>query len=444
MVRSNSNTLILVMFFCIAALFLLISTKGFGQVQNESKNLNTTISNFFEIYNSGDTSAYRKFLEPISENESQLKNTLMGYNNAYRVIGKVDVKRIQVNSPVSAEILARDMKYDAWWKFTIYTDSLQHFKRRTIQPAAFESYFLQRGQLTTEELRGAVDQYIKSKLSSDFSGNVFIAKGNEFIYANSFGNNQKNQPNSFEQQFDLASMGKMFTAVSILQLRDKGMLSLDDKVREFLPDLKNKAVANVTVRQLLTHTSGMGDFFESPLYGKLKDSLHSPKDYMPFIENDQLSFEPGKGWKYSNTGFCLLGLIIEKAGKISFEHYVQQNIYARAYMQNSVVGSGAGGGVSTVNDLHKFSLALLRNNLLQGNTTKELVEFTVNGKYGFGSEHQQLGEEKIIGHSGGFINVCTELNLYTKSNYIVIILSNSNPPFAHFLSNKIKELLVRD
>jgi len=164
---------------------------------------------------------------------------------------------------------------------------------------------------------------------------------------------------------------------------------------------------------------------------------------MPFFENDLLSFSPGKGWQYSNTGYSLLALIIERTSGTSFKNYIEQNIFQKAFMKNTNVGGGAGGGYSTVNDLHKFSLALLRNGLLEGSTTKELIQYTVNGKYGYGTEHQLLAGENIIGHSGGFVNVCTELNIYTKSDYIVIILSNSNPPFGHFLSNKIKELLVR-
>src|SRR4029079_306884 len=258
----------------------------------------------------------------------------------------------------------------------------------------------------------------------------------------SFGTNANSEPNQFDQQFDLTSMGKLFTAISILQLRDQGVLSLDDKVGTYL-SLKNKAVANVTIKQLLTHTSGMGDFFESPMYEKLKDSLRSPADFMPFFEAEKLAFEPGNGWQYSNTGFCLLSLIVERLTHERFERYVRENIFAKAYMSNSVVGGGAGGGLSTVNDLHKFSIALLRNDLLSEKTTKELFQYTVNGKYGYGTEHQVLANENIVGHSGGFINVCDELNIYTKSEYIVIILSNSNPPFGHFLSNKIKELLVR-
>jgi CubicO group peptidase (beta-lactamase class C family) len=406
--------------------------------------MNNVIDNFFKLYNSGDTAAYRQFLQPVAANESELNQWLGGYNNAYRVIGKVEVKRIQINSNDKAEIWVQDNAHEAWWKFTILTDSLQHFKRRFIQPAPFESYFIKKGTLSNEEIRKEVDEYVHNKLGPEFSGNVCISKGNELLYCNSFGNNPSKAPNTFSQQFDLASMGKMFTAISILQLRDRELLSLDDNVERFVPELKNKAVANITISQLLTHTSGMGDFFEHPLYQKSKDELKEPKDFLPIIEDDKLSFKPGKDWQYSNTGFELLALIVERASGQSFKSYVREYIFSRASMTSSVVGGGAGGGYSTINDLHHFALALENNQLLDKQTTQELFKYTVNGKYGFGTEHQLLGNENIVGHSGGYENVCTELNIYTKSNYVVIILSNCNPPLAHFLSNKIKELLVRD
>ncbi|HYJ38438.1 MAG TPA: serine hydrolase domain-containing protein [Chitinophagaceae bacterium] len=440
---AQSNSLILIIFFCLSVLLLLFSKNGVAQSQTQDERIHTMVEKFFDLYNSGDTASYRKFLEPVSETESELQRTLTGYNNAFRMIGKVDVKRIQVNSPQQAEVWTKDLKYDAWWKFSIYADSLQHFKRRTIQPSPFESHFIQTGRLSNQQISEAIDEYLNNKLSSNFSGNVFIANGNQVIYSKSFGTNPENQPNTFEQQFHLASTGKMFTAISILQLKDKGLLSLVDSVKKFLPALENTALANITISQLLTHTSGMGDFFEHPLYEKLKDSLRTAKDFLPFIDTDKPSFEPGKGWRYSNTGFCLLALIIEKVSNKSFEDYIVQNIFAKASMSKSVTGSGAGGGLSTISDLNHFSKALIYNKLLNKTTTTELLEFTVNGKYGYGTEHQTLGEENIVGHSGGFINVCNELNIYTKSNYIVIILSNSNPPYAHFLSNKIKELLVR-
>jgi CubicO group peptidase (beta-lactamase class C family) len=430
------------MIFSLTALFLLFFEEGFAQTSEQR--MNNVVDNFFKLYNSGDTSAYRAFLEPVSANEAELKQWLTGYNNAFNAIGKVEVKRIQINSAESADVWVQDNTHEAWWKFSILTDSLQHFKRRFIQPAPFESYFIKKGTLSNDEIRKQVDEYVHNKLGAEFAGNVCIAKGNELIYCSSFGNNPDKKPNTFSQQFDLASMGKMFTAISILQLRDKGLLSLNDKVQRFVPELRNKAVANITIKQLLTHTSGMGDFFEHPLYQKLKDSLKQPKDFLPIIEDDKLSFEPGTNWQYSNTGFCLLAIIVERASRLSFAHYVEVNIFQVSLMKNSIVGGGAGGGYSTVNDLHHFAFALKKNELLKKESTDELFAYTVNGKYGYGTEHQLLGTENIVGHSGGFENVCTELNIYTKSDYVVIILSNCNPPLGHFLANKIKELLVRD
>jgi len=440
---NGSNRLILVMIFSLTTLFLLFFKGGIAQETSQQK-MNTVVNNFFNLYNSGDTAAYRNFLRPVCASDSELKQWLGGYINAYNMIGKVDVKRIQINSNDKAEIWVQDKTHEAWWKFSILTDSLQHFRRRYIQPVPFESYFIKKGTLSNEEIRKDVEDYVHSKLGPEFSGNVCIAKGNELIYCNSFGNNPQNSPNTFSQQFNLASMGKMFTAISILQLRDKKLLSLDDKVACFVPELKNKAVANITIKQLLTHTSGMGDFFEHPLYQKSKDSLTHPKDFLPIIEDDKLSFQPGTNWQYSNTGFELLALIVERVSRLSFNHYVEQEIFVPSIMKNSVVGGGAGGGYSTVNDLHHFALALQNNELLDEKSTDELFSYTVNGKYGYGTEHQLLGTENIVGHSGGFENVCTELNIYKNSNYVVIILSNCNPPLAHFLSNKIKELLVRD
>jgi D-alanyl-D-alanine carboxypeptidase len=439
----GNNTLIVIMIFSITALFILFANNGFAQAAAGNKKFGKVIDNFFQLYNSGDTAAYRKFLEPVANNQAELNQVLTGFNNAWRVIGKVNIIRVNVVAPDIAEVWVQDNKYDAWWKFSIYTDSLEHFKRRTIQPVPFDSYFIKSGALTDKEVSDAVDQYITSKLSSEFAGNVFIAKENQVIYSKSFGKNQNNQPNTFEQQFDLASMGKMFTAISILQLKDEGKLALEDKVEKFLPTLKNKAVSQVTISQLLTHTSGMGEFFFTPLWEKLKDSLHTAKDYLPLIEAEHLSFEPGKGWDYSNLGFCVLAIIIEEASGEKFENYINQHIFSVASMNRSIVGGGAGGGMSTVTDLQHFSDALLGNQLLRKETTADLFHYTINDRYGYGTEHQLLGNEHIVGHSGGFENVCVELNLYTNTKYRVIILSNSNPPFGHFLSNKIKELLVR-
>jgi len=112
-------------------------------------------------------------------------------------------------------------------------------------------------------------------------------------------------------------------------------------------------------------------------------------------------------------------------------------------MTATVPGSGAGGGTSTASDLLRFTTALRNGKLLSKQRTAQFFTYQVNEQYGLGSEHQKLGGETIVGHSGGFEEICNEVNMYTKSGYTVIILSNSNPPYGHFLGDKIKTLLVR-
>ena len=111
-------------------------------------------------------------------------------------------------------------------------------------------------------------------------------------------------------------------------------------------------------------------------------------------------------------------------------------------MKETIAGTSAGGGFSTTDDMHKFLAGFNQVKILNSRNTKLLMTHTVDGKYGYGTEHHILGSEHIGGHSGGYINECVELNIYPKSDYIVVILSNSNPPFGHFLSNKVKELLL--
>jgi CubicO group peptidase (beta-lactamase class C family) len=163
---------------------------------------------------------------------------------------------------------------------------------------------------------------------------------------------------------------------------------------------------------------------------------------MPFFEKDGLRFAPGTDWAYSNTGFELLGYILEKKTGLSYKAYITKHIFRPAGMSSSEAGSGSGAGRATVTDLVRFTTALKEAKLLSKNMTGRFFQYQVNDHYGWGLERQKLAGETIVGHSGGFENVCNEVNLYTHSGYTVIILSNNNPPFGHFLGDKIKTFLV--
>lgn len=422
--------------------FLCLYLTVFAQNDLQKQRLQETVEHFFRVYNTGDSAAYYKLLEQAMPDKAQRTETLNRYIFSYGIIGKVEVKKIDILSPQQADIWAKDLRFDSWWKFSVITDSMQQFRKRMVKPERFTAAFLKENIPGPAQFSNEIDAYITGKLQTNFSGNVFVSHKGQTIFSKSYGNNASGDPNTYDQDFGLASMGKMFTAISILQLQERKRLSLQDTVGKFLPELKNKSLAPITIKQLLTHTSGMGDFFESPIYNKIKDRITKTADFLPVIEEEKLAFEPGKGWQYSNSGFSLLGLIIEKISGIPYESYVQKNVFTPAFMLHSTPGGGAGGGRSTVGDLLHFSNALLNYRLLGKETTNDLLQFTVNDQYGMGTEHYRLGNEHIVGHSGGFIRECTEFNIYTKGAYTVIILSNSNPPFGHFIADKIKELLI--
>jgi CubicO group peptidase (beta-lactamase class C family) len=424
---------------------LCLSSNAWCQSFAEQQKLQVTVDQFFKIYNSGDSSQYYRLLQPVVKDTAELNHLMDRYKFTYAVIGKVSVKKVNFISPVQADVWSKDEQFDSWWKFSIITDSNQQFKQRLVKPDRFPGEFVQTGKQDYSHLGDQVDRYINQKLGSQFSGNVFINHKGKVLFSRSYGNNAKGAPNTIDQEFGLASMGKIFTAVSMLQLMEKGKINLSDSVGKFLPELHNKAVTAITIEQLLTHTSGMGDFFENATYNRIKDSVKNQIGLLPVIEEEKLAFEPGKGWQYSNTGFVLLGIIIEKFTGASFENYIRENIFLKAGMTHSVPGGGGGGGTSTINDLYSFARSLLNYKLLNPATTTKLLNYTtpLNEQYGWGTEHYRLGKEHVIGHSGGYINECTELNIYPKSQSIVIILSNSNPPFGHFVSDKLKELITR-
>ncbi|SDM31584.1 serine hydrolase domain-containing protein [Kriegella aquimaris] len=427
----------------VFTLGMLISIMGISQNPIEKDRLKAEAERFITIYNTGDTLQYHRFLSTISSDGETVKRTLQGHKNTYNLLGKVEVKDWVYVSTSKMDLIVKEGKYDTWWRFMISTDENQKFLERKIIPLPLPEIGLKSGKLKKKELQAALDDYITHKLDKGFSGNVFISKSDKTLYNKSFGKDTKGKPNTLNTQFSLASAGKMFTAIAILQLQDQKKLDLDNTVVTFLPDLKNNKLHAITLAQLLTHTSGMGDFFESPLYEKLKDDLVSSKSFMPFIEADKLHFAPGTDLRYSNTGFGLLGIIIEKISGLTFQEYVEENIFEPLKMKYTAAGTGAGGGTSTVGDIHLFLRGLNNGQLLGPSTQKCLFDETVDGHYGYGTEHHLIGHEHIVGHSGGFINVCVELNLYPNTNHIAIVLSNTEPPFGHFLSNKIKELLVR-
>jgi len=146
---------------------------------------------------------------------------------------------------------------------------------------------------------------------------------------------EKGIDNTLNTRFRIGSMNKMFTAVATLQLVERGKLSLDDMIGKILPDYPNANVASkVKVRHLLSHTGGTGDIF-GPEFEAHRLELKTLQDYVKLYGKRDLQFEPGTKWEYSNYGFLLLGVLIEKVSGKSYYDFVAENIYKVARMANS-------------------------------------------------------------------------------------------------------------
>jgi CubicO group peptidase (beta-lactamase class C family) len=338
-------------------------------------------------------------------------------------------------------------------------------------------------KLSDEEIAKELEAFTKKLADAEvFSGAVLLAKDGKVIFKNAYGLASRafNAPNKIDTKFNLGSMNKMFTGVAITQLVQQGKLSFDDPLSKFVSTewLPTEMTEKVKIKHLLTHTSGLGSYFNEKFMQSSRDLYRELDDYKPLVAGDTLAFEPGTDWSYSNTGFLLLGVVIEKVTGRSYFDHVRESIYKPALMVNTdcyemdkpvpnlaigyskepskrgpewtnnlfkhvVKGGPAGGGFSTVEDLLKFDMALRSHKLL----SREFADLLWTPKpeigspeYGFGFGIYGTPGNRIAGHSGGFPGISSNLDMYLDSGYTAVVLSNydggSQP-----VMEKIRELL---
>lgn len=331
------------------------------------------------------------------------------------------------------------------------------------------------------ELAGFVERLSEADA---FSGSVLLAKDGKPVYLAAFGEAVKGYgvPNRTNTKFNLGSMNKMFTGVAVLQLAEKGKLALGDPLSKHLDPgwLPKVDLSKVRIEHLLTHTSGLGSYFNDTFMHSSRALYRAVEDYKPLLAGDTLAFEPGTSWQYSNTGFLLLGAVVEKASGVDYFEYVRRNVYAPAGMTDTdcfemdavvpnlaigytkepgasgsewrsntfmhvIKGGPAGGGYSTAADLLRFGEALRAHKLLSEASTKLLWSpkpelGSESYGYGFGSFQGPLGRK--VGHSGGFPGISADLSLYLDTGDTVVVLSNYGHA-AEPVVRKAEELLAR-
>ncbi len=332
------------------------------------------------------------------------------------------------------------------------------------------------------ELASTIKAYLETLKEGDkFSGTIIVAKDGQPILREAYGwaNLSHQVPNKINTKFSIASIGKMITAVAIMQLKERGQLQVDDYVGKFLPDYPKQSIRDsVSIAHLLTHTSGMGQFFNDSFFKTSKDQLRSISDFLPLFVDDQLAFSPGARYSYSNAGYLLLGLIIEAISGQTYDEYIRQHIYeplgmkdTDAFDLDAVVpnmaigyvrpekrdgewttnlyktmrGGPAGGEFSTVDDLLQFANAIRSYQLLNKETTELMTSGKVegyNGRYGYGFDDRLENEHRIVGHIGGYFGIKGEVQMYWDLGYTVIILTNKTNVGYEDVSYFIQNLLV--
>lgn len=337
---------------------------------------------------------------------------------------------------------------------------------KSIRIAALALFFVnsglsQTGPKTPKPLTAVFDSIVTKEFPAKEPGvSVIVVKKGSILYKKGFGiaDMEMDLPVKPDMVFRLGSITKQFTAVAILQLADQGKLSLQDDIKKFIPDYGIKEP--ITVEQLLNHTSGIKSYTNiDTFWSKMRIDL-VPREIIRLTEKDTLEFKPGSKWNYNNTGFVILGYIIEKISGKTYEEYVEQNLFKPAGMTSSYYGSesriiknrakgykregktyynsdyismtlphAAGSLLSTVEDLWKWNKALYGYKLVG----KEWVEKAItpyilpNGEsthYGFGLGIGTVQGSKSIEHSGGIPGFLTNAVYLPAEEVFIAAFSN--------------------
>jgi len=313
-----------------------------------------------------------------------------------------------------------------------------------------------------------------------FNGNVLVAYKGQCIYNKSFGyaDMQRRKELKNDDVFQLASVSKQFTAMAIMILKEKNLLSYDDSITKFIPDFP---YPRVTVRMLLNHTSGLPNY-----YWLVEHHWHQKKspnndEIMELLAKHKLGlyFTPGRRWDYSNTGYVVLASIVERVSEQNFADFMYKNVFEPLQMNNSFVYSstlisakkdkligyyyrgrryrmipetindgavGDKGVYSTSEDLFKWDQGLYNNTLVSQETLDEAIStFKLRDKYeipyGFGFRIKTRNDKKIAYHHGKWNGFRTSLLRYVEDTNTVIVLNHTSSSLNNAIIRDIQQVL---
>jgi CubicO group peptidase (beta-lactamase class C family) len=327
---------------------------------------------------------------------------------------------------------------------------------------------------------------IQSK--NDFSGTAFVKDADHILVDVSYGyaNRSERVKNETNTRYGIASGCKLFTAIAICQLVEEGKLSFDSTLKDCLPIDFPHFDDRVTIHHLLSHTSGIPDYFDEDVMEDFEElwikypmyHIRSLKDFLPLFENEPMKATVGEHFHYNNAGFILLGLIVEQASGQVFTDYVQENIFKSAGMFDSgyfaldafpgrtalgyidhsdgtwksniysipVIGGSDGGAFVTAPDMVKLWEALMSHQLLSKELTDQLLtphaEVDEELFYGYGvwikKDQNRVIEYQIMGYDPG---VSFHSSFFPHTSYKVVVCSNKSTGAYDIMSGIVEEIL---
>lgn len=327
------------------------------------------------------------------------------------------------------------------------------------------------GRESHKDLQGTLpeqlDQYLNQE---DFQGVVLVAKDNEVVFKEGYGMAATDTPNTPSTLYQIASLTKTFTAIAIMQLVEDQLLSIDEPISTFFPEYPN--ADTITISQLLSHSSGIPDYLSSEFEFDYSKEWN-PEDILKVTEDAELLFSRGESFQYSNTGYVMLGMIIEKVSGLTYANYMEEHILRPSGMENSgfslkddapaaighvngekgplinnTAAFAAGDIISTAEDLALFYQAI-EDHVLISAESADLMEKTHAKKfpntYGYGWYTPNVMGYDAVGHSGGypsgFRHYVTRL---LNEEITVIVLSNEASINSKSINRNLASIMLQE
>ncbi|MEP7255911.1 MAG: serine hydrolase [Ferruginibacter sp.] len=324
------------------------------------------------------------------------------------------------------------------------------------------------GSISAQTKKDKLDEIMKTYHGYNmFDGAVLVAENGKVIYKNAFGlaNREWNIPNATDTKFMIGSVSKPITAFLMLLQVQKGLVSLDKTIADYLPEFSGKPAAKITIRQLLSHSSGMPNYdIIKDFFPRISRQNFTREDYVKIYMDSALAFEPGTKYYYSSWGYFTLGYIMERVTGKSYSQLMKEDIFDKlgmnssgSYFHTQIVNKratgydysfggytssdfrdqsntmGTGDIYSTVDDLFKFHLAISNNSLLNKKLTEEMLTPGLPpAQYGYGwfnKNFKYTPADSVVsnfhlGMTEGFISFMLRI---PSTNSMVVILCNSSP-----------------